>query len=360
MARHALVPLATVMLLAALPAMAAEKVTLRAANGRFVQAAKDGSVRAEAVYPSDKEIFELVPRGKDRIALKGVDGRYLTSDVQHPRKPRLGPAVSEPGDAETFDVVPTDAGRFTLRSVRSSMPLVFGPDDLKLRETVEIYRVRELPAVIQTGVPMAIRSLAVDELADKQYDKTRKRKKEKFVELPAPTIKDPGRKKRHQVLGMTEEYRVQAKLDGQADVRIPAMPLLSNYAAGRPALMLIAIEAQLPVSGRVQYKVPDVVSASTGFQAGARVFAAAEIQIERSGGDWKLNPPTVLDVRLSISRLRLSNDLLDATREPIERFVNHELRRNEPRIREKANKSVQKAMSSHEVRIPLLGYLETL
>ena len=56
---------------------------------------------------------------------------------------------------------------------------------------VEIYRIRELPAILQTALPAVIRTLAAEELAGKQYDKTQKHETEKYVDLPAPTLKDP-------------------------------------------------------------------------------------------------------------------------------------------------------------------------
>ena len=68
----------------------------------------------------------------------------------------------------------------------------------------------ELPAILGTALPAALRTLAVEELAGKQYDKTRTHKTEKYVDLPAPTLSDPKRKKRHKVISVTEESRVAA------------------------------------------------------------------------------------------------------------------------------------------------------
>ncbi len=82
--------------------------------------------------------------------------------------------------------------------------------------------------------------------------------------------------------------------------------------------------------------------------------------MQRAGGDITFSPPTVLDLHVSFSRLDLSNDLLRAVRRQIRDVANHELRHNEERIRQQANHALQKAMSSREVRIPLLGYLELL
>jgi hypothetical protein len=166
--------------------------------------------------------------------------------------------------------------------------------------------------------------------------------------------------KQHQVLGLTEESRVQARLDGHADIRIPAMPVLASCAEGGSGLMLVAVEAALPVQGRVQYRVPGAVSASTGYHVTVLLSAVAEVPLGRSGTDVTVGSPTVLDLNVSLSRLKLSNDLLEAVRREVERFVNRELRHNEGRIREQANRAIDKAISAHEVRIPLLGYLGLL
>ncbi len=360
-----------VALLAALPGAAAEKVVLRTAAGRFLRAAEDGTLRAESFLPGDKETFALVSRGKQQIALKGPGGRWLVPDARDGRTPRLGGAAAEPGDRETFQLVPAGANRFALRGHGSSALLVFDPADARpaepktpagpaARETVEIYRVRELPAILQTALPAALHALAAEELAGKQYDKTQTHKTEKYVDLPDPTLKDLKRTKRHKVIAVTEESRVQAQLDGQADVHMPAMLFLGSYAKGGPGVILLAVDARLPVRGHVQYKVPDVASASTGYRAEVQLSAVAEVRVQRSGGDVKFSPPAVLDVHVSFSRMDFSNDLLKAVRRQIKHLVNHELRHNEERIRQQANRALQKAMSSREVRIPLLGYLELL
>ncbi len=222
---------------------------------------------------------------------------------------------------------------------------------------MEIYRLRELPAILQTALPAVVRALATEELAGKKYDQTQKHETEKYLDLPAPTLKDPKRMKRHKVIGITEEYRIQAELDGQADIRIPAMSLLANYADGGPGMILLAVDASLPVRGRVQGKLSGVASASIGYQMTVQLSAVAEVVARHVGNDVQFDPPTVSDLHISLSRLELSNDLLEAVRRQIRQLINYELARNEARIRENANRALQKAMSSREVRIPLLGYL---
>jgi hypothetical protein len=111
------------------------------------------------------------------------------------------------------------------------------------------------------------------------------------------------------------------------------------------------------VQGRVQYKVADAASVSTGYHATVRLSAVAEVPLEHRGKDVAVGAPAVLDLSVSVAHLKLSNDLLEAARRQIERYVNHELRENDERMREKANESLKKALSKHEVRIPLVGYL---
>ena len=64
------------LVLAALPVTAADKVALRAANGRFLRAADDGTVHADSLIVAEKETFELDSRGKHDVVLKGP-GRPL-------------------------------------------------------------------------------------------------------------------------------------------------------------------------------------------------------------------------------------------------------------------------------------------
>ena len=138
------------------------------------------------------------------------------------------------------------------------------------------------------------------------------------------------------------------------------MSFMANYADGGPGLILLAVDASLPVRGRVQGKVPDVASVSTGYQMTVQLSAVAEVAAPTRGQRRNIWPATVSDLHVSVSRLEFSNDLLEAVRRQIRHLVNHELAHNEERIRESANHALQKAMSSHEVRIPLLGYLQLL
>jgi hypothetical protein len=267
--------------------------------------------------------------------------------------------------------VPAAENRFAFRSQASGRMLTLDPPAVwppggqapqgpSPAESIEIYRIRQLPAILQAALPAAIRGLALEELAGKQYDKTRTHKTETHVYLPAPTLKDPLRTKRRDVPLLAEQYHLQAQLDGKSDLRIPVMLCLANRAEKGPGLILLAVEAQLPVRGHVQYKLPHLASASTGYRATVQLSAVAELQIRHTGKDVTFAPPAVKELRISLAHLDLSNDLLESSRHAIEHLVNHELRQNEERIRQQANKSLAKAMSAHELRIPLLGCLGLL
>jgi hypothetical protein len=369
MFRYAVLLLWAATCLDALPAAAAEKVVLRLPGGRLLHAAEHGRLQAESFLPAERETFELVSLPKKQVAVKGPDGRWLVPDGRDGHTPRLESGPAEPGDRQTFELAGAAAGRFALRSRSSGELLAFDPPGgppkakaagIEFRATVEIYRIRQLPAVLETALPLAVRGLLGEELSGKEYDKTRTHKIEKYLDLPDPTLKDPLRMKRRQVLGLTEESRVQAKLDGPPDLRISAMPLLVGCGEGGSSLMLLAVEARAPVQGRVQYAVPDAASASLGYHATVRFSAVAEVPLEHRGKDVVVGSPAVLDLSVSLAQLKLSNDLLEAARRQIERYVNHELRQNDGRMREKANQALKKALSAHEVRIPLVGYLGLL
>ena len=108
----------------------------------------------------------------------------------------------------------------------------------------------------------------------------------------------------------------------------------ANYADGGPGLILLAVHANLPVRGRVQGKVPDVASVSTGYRITVQLSAVAEVAARHTGNDVTFDPPEIRDLHVSISRLEFSNDLLEAGHRQVRRIVNHELAHNEERIRE--------------------------
>ncbi|MGD0898907.1 MAG: hypothetical protein ABR915_13800, partial [Thermoguttaceae bacterium] len=186
MFRGGILALSAILLLGS-PSGAAEKVVLRSADGRFLRATEDGTLKAGALVPGEQETFEIVSREKEQVAVKAPGGRRL---------------VLDPG------------------------------------QTIELYDPRPLPAMLQIAVTAALGGLAAEELAGKSYDKTRTHRTQKHVDLPAFTLKDPLRMKRHTVLSVVEESRVQAQLDGQPDIRIPTMLFLAGRGVGARGLIL--------------------------------------------------------------------------------------------------------------------------
>jgi len=313
----------------------------------------------------------LISQGKGQVALKASDGRWLVPDARDGRTPRLTTAWSEPSDGETFALVPAGENRFAFQSHASGRLLVLDPaagrpaeaaasDGPSGAETIEVYYTHQLPTVLETAIPAAINRLAEEELADKQYDKSFRHITEKYIKLPDPTLKNPLRLKRHRVYAVVEESRVQAQLDGETDIRLPALLLLTGPNKSKQGLIFLAVDARLPVRGLVQYKILNVGSGSTKYYTTIQLSAVAEIRVRQSGGDVTLSPPVVKNVHVSLSGLKLSNDLLHSARGPIERTINGELRRNNERICQEADKALKKAISSRDVRIPMLGYLKLL
>ena len=126
MLRRIVFPLSLLPLIAPFPAGAAESVALRATNGRFLRVGDDGLLRAVSFLPAEKETFELVSRGDQRIALKGPGGRYLVADANNARGLRLGAAAAAAGDRETFQLLPAAENRFVLRPLVPGVPPALG------------------------------------------------------------------------------------------------------------------------------------------------------------------------------------------------------------------------------------------
>jgi hypothetical protein len=346
---------------------AGEKVALRTPDGRFLRAAEDGALRPDRLIPGEQATFELVTRDGGLVTLEAFDGRFLVADGRDARTLRADSPRSEPGDRETFRLIPADGNRVGMKARSFRSFIAFGRRDESAEaasgespsdgEAVEIYRVSEVPSGICSALAAAIRGLVVQELADKQYDKTRSRHKEKYVELPAPTFRDPRRKKRVRVLSIDEQTQVQARLDGTPDVRIRQMCCLRGHQDLEARLFMFDLEADVPVWGRVRYRIPGALSASTGFRGVVRLATVGQVGTGGSDADASFQPPRLVDLRVDVCSLDLSNDVLQLARGEIEGLVNRELVDRKDKIREQANKAIRKAIDDQHVRLPLLGYL---
>jgi hypothetical protein len=325
MNNHASTVLWLLTILAAMPGAAAEEpLVLRDSGGRFLRMDDRGRVLADRLFPTAKEAFTLAadqatPDGS--LVLKDSGGRTLgvTGGAQRHVRP-------EPR---------TDAAD----------------------RAVDMYCLDEVPPALRSALGLAIQTAVVMELSDEEYSKVRKRKREEYVDVPDPTLRKPLRTKRRRVLSMDEETHLRAKFDGTPTIDITDMPSLKDYDRPERGLLMFVVRARVPVRGEVRYKVPDVLSASTGYRAEVGLSLVGEIRAGRVDGEPTLAPPEVLDLEVTIRSLDLSNDVLSAARRPIEDAINRELREKKDRIRDRANKAIRKAVDDGKFRHPALRWL---
>jgi hypothetical protein len=288
------------------PTVGAEQVAVRVADGRFLRAGTSGTLRPGGLVPGPQETFELVARDKDRTTVRNSSGRLLTT-----------------------------------------------------ADKVEVYRVAELPGTLQSALAAGARGLLMQEVAGKEYDKVTSELKEKYIELPAPTFRDPRATKRHRILTVREETHLTAALDGPPELRVTAMPYLKGFdqAAGRGILMF-AGEASLPVRGRVKYEVPGAIAAATGFRATVFVRVVGEIQAEKKDDEVSLGVPQLREVCVELRSLDIGNDLLHLARGQVRDAINREVEKNRQRIHDQANEALRKAVEPRQFRNPLLRFVE--
>ena len=79
---------------------AAHNQALRGANGLFLSPRRSGEVVADAPSLGQREILEVVHRGGGRIALRTIDGCYLTRSRDDIAQLRAD--APSPGEPETF------------------------------------------------------------------------------------------------------------------------------------------------------------------------------------------------------------------------------------------------------------------
>jgi len=304
------------------PAIAGDRVVLRQTKSdkklpaRFYQVKEGHPLRPKVFFPTEKDTFEL-------LVASTVAGARGNSD--------------------------SDVG---LHLFRDSFGRVLVP-----QQPVVVYDFDEVPSSICGALSLAMRAIAMAQLNGKPYDKTRVKKKEKHVKLPAPTLRDWKRKKQHRILATEEEYRIRAELAGPPVIRVTNMPYLKEYDRPERGVLLLVVEAELPVTGRVHYKVPNVLNVSTGYRTRMALHLVVQVRTEREGNKLHLRAPEVLRIDVRLRDLDLSNDLFNVARKPIRDFINEEARRKHQRICREANKAIRKAVDDQTFRLPLLRYL---
>lgn len=250
---------------------------------------------------------------------------------------------------------PAAQGPIRLVFVEANRAQATGPRGDSL--ATEVYRSAELSNALVTTLNTAIRTIAKEKLTNQEYDKTKTHKRERTLKLPAPTLRNPLRTKEHSFQGLTEEYQIQAHVEGEPDIQVRRLPYLRPYGKTGEGLLLFQVWATVPIEGHVRYKIPDLLSASTGYHTVADIAVIGQVRLTQSGSQVTIAPAEILWLDLNLTGLKLSNDILNAARKPIEEIINHELDDNAARVRQEANQAIQKAMKSQEFHNPLLKYL---
>lgn len=349
-------------------ASSAETVVLRTTSGRFLRTSENGTVEAAGLYPGDAHRFELLVLDDDHVAIRASTGRFLIARESGGRRVFAAGAETAPGVAESFRLVPVEGNLVGLEAPSSGKLVFFDtnppkapvdapPEGPQPGETVEIFRCQEIPDALQTALGSAIQGGIQRELGDKEYSKITTHDRDRYITLPVPTLRDPGRKKRHQVLGVPEEYHLRARLAAEPEIHITRMPCLTGYRDARSTSILLAAEIRLPVRGHVSYKVPKLLSATTGYEATVVVKLVGQLPISKDGDRISLGAPELPLLDVALERLDLSNDILHTLRHPIERTINGELRENNPRIRAEVNNRLASAAEGKEFHNPLLRFL---
>ncbi|MFZ5828859.1 MAG: fascin domain-containing protein [Planctomycetota bacterium] len=350
-----------------MPSLAGEKVALRLSDGRFLALSQDGWLRPGSFAPAEAERLDLETLAEGRVALRSSAGHLITPVAPDGRWLHVDTPDAQLVDRHKLIVLPTEGNRVAMRSHVAPMPVHF---DLRARpqfgaraeqplphETVAIYRVSDVPAAIQMLLVPLITAAAENELKGKEYDRTRTKKIERYVEVWSPALNNLRHKKRHRILATEEQQRVQAALEGKPEIRITQLSYLRGRQEPGEALLMFAVSAKVPFRGAIGYKIPKVIDTTIRFLATAQIELVGEVRAEKRGKELVLHPPEVRDIGIELDLRHFSNDLLDAAREPIEDVANREIRANEGRIRDQANKALAKAVDAQEFRHPLLKYL---
>ncbi len=373
-------------LLAVATAVAGETVVLRTGDGEFLRVDSQGVLLPGGLLPEPEVTFDIETSEEGGLTLRAADGRRLEFAPSSPMLVR----AEEAGDnarPTCLRLVPSAGGGFvfgtsgpprlreedrsTFSASRLSAKRVFRPKNGPVpsqpvngcngepepEPQAAIYHTGDMPVEMRTALTEVLTGLASAELSDRPYDKTKVRPKRKYVKLPAPTLKDPGRTRRHKVLAYTEEQRVRAALDGPLELAIHRMPYLKRYGDPASKLLLFSVEATVPVRGLVQYKIRDRLSATAKYRAVVHLRAVGELGVRKTGGSVAFDVPRLRELRVDLKSLDLSNDVLAAMRGTIRRVLNDELADRRAVITEKANKALAKAVKTREFSHPALKLL---
>ncbi len=365
--------------------------SLKAPDGRFLVAeGRDArQLRADSPRnePGDRETFVLEPFDGRRVSLRARGYRaFLIVDPtnDNPAEPPVpaNPAdENEDADATEEGVTEKDASEEAVAEEVAEQPEPssetdnsqandFDVDDSEAddstpsaveprrpAELVEIFQLKAMPLMVRITLPRVVKALVVEELTSEEFNEKRSKLKEKFINLPAPTLRQPKRMKRHKVFAMREEQHIKARLADTPEINIPQMPYLIAWPNRERGILMFSAGARLPIRGWVRYTVPEAWSVSTNFRTVIHLSLAGEVQVEKRDDQLKLHPPQVVDLRVELRKLDISNDLINIAREAIEDGINDELRRQRGRIHQQANKQLAKAFDTQEFRHPLLRYL---
>jgi len=332
---------------AADPPAAVESVVIRLLDGRFLGVAPDRLLQAHHGLPIPDDEFRRLPLAEDRCALATANQRLL--GVCQGLLALSATPCATAGPHERLKIVPGAGLQATLL-----------PDDggrSPAGPSVELYRIKELPGTLRGVLSMAVQGMAIQELKDREYHQERTRQRQRYLELPAPKLGDLKHKTRVRLLSTTEKYELRARLESAPDLEIGRLPYLSAYVRPATGLLLFAVRGQFPASGQVHYEIPNALSITTRFRATVGLDVRGQVGLTKTADELKMEPPRLLQMQVTVDRLDISNDLLNTVRALIEEAINHELQKNEDRLREKANAALAKGLAAREFHHPLLRFL---
>lgn len=341
-------------------AAADEKVTLRTGDGRFVTVGLDGVLRLGGRAYGPAELFEASCPAQGQIALRRPAGPYLSAAGPTGRSLVGSGPWDKPGDRQCFRLVPAGGNRVKFQARDCADPAgldLQSPGAAAQREErFDVFLAADVPAALREQIGAAVAVLVNSELQGKEHHRETSRQREEYVDVPSPRRGDLLRTTPKRVLSVTEEQEISAALNGPLELHVDRLQALRGYHDRSTAVLLFTARARVPVHGRVRYRVPDVLSASTGYAAILEMNCTGEVCANRAGDEVVL-AGELSDVHVWIRSLDLSNTVLAAARRPIEDIINRELRENQEQMRKKANESIARELGKRKIDHPLLQFL---